>query len=235
MVVVPTGALHGLPWSLLPTLAGRPVTVAPSAEVWRRGAGRAPGTTGPAAGGRVALVAGPDLPGADDEVDQLAGRHLGATVLRGPDATVDRVLAAMAGSDLVHIAADGAFRADSPLFSSLRLADGDLTVYELERLRSTPSTVVIAACDAGRHGVNIGDELMGTAAAMIGLGVGSVIVPTMPVPDATTTDVMRSLHDRLLAGRSPSEALSDVVRSAPPRTVHRGAGRDLRLHRRLGP
>jgi CHAT domain-containing protein len=34
-----------------------------------------------------------------------------------------------------HVAAHGVFRADSPMFSSLRLADGPLTVHDLERLR----------------------------------------------------------------------------------------------------
>ena len=34
LVVVPTGPLHGLPWSLLPTCLGRPVSVAPSATLW---------------------------------------------------------------------------------------------------------------------------------------------------------------------------------------------------------
>ncbi|MEN3357389.1 MAG: hypothetical protein V7637_1371, partial [Mycobacteriales bacterium] len=34
LVLVPTGPLHSLPWSVLPSCAGRPVTVAPSATLW---------------------------------------------------------------------------------------------------------------------------------------------------------------------------------------------------------
>ncbi len=34
IVVVPTGELHATPWGALPTLAGRPVSVAPSARLW---------------------------------------------------------------------------------------------------------------------------------------------------------------------------------------------------------
>ena len=34
VVVVPTGELHATPWAALPTLAGRPVSVAPSARLW---------------------------------------------------------------------------------------------------------------------------------------------------------------------------------------------------------
>ena len=37
LVVVPTGALQSLPWSILPSCAGRPVTVTPSATLWHAG------------------------------------------------------------------------------------------------------------------------------------------------------------------------------------------------------
>ena len=204
VVIVPTGGLHALSWSSLPSLAGRPVIVAPSAELWHR-RGR------PGRGGRTVLIAGPDLPGADAEVGELAGRYPRARVLRGAEATVPAALEAMARSDLVHLAAHGSFRADSPLFSSLRLADGVLTIYELERLRSTPTTVVLPACDAGRVDVRAGDELLGTAAAMVGLGVRSVVAPVMPVPDGATVPFMMALHDRLRRGLAPSVALAEAA------------------------
>jgi len=134
-------------------------------------------------------------------------------VLRGADATVAGVLAALAKADLVHLAAHGHFRADSPLFSSLRLADGTLTVYELEQLRSTPSTVVLAACEAAQVGVLDGDELLGTATAMLGLGVASVVVPVMAVPDEATAPFMVALHHGLRRGLGPSVALAEATTS----------------------
>ena len=45
------------------------------------------------------------------------------------------MLTALDGAWLAHIAAHGIFRADSPLFSSLRMHDGPLTVYDFEQLR----------------------------------------------------------------------------------------------------
>ena len=49
-----------------------------------------------------------------------------------------RVLGALDGAPLAHIAAHGTFRADSPLFSSLRMDDGPLTVHDFERLGRAP-------------------------------------------------------------------------------------------------
>jgi CHAT domain-containing protein len=156
----------------------------------------------------VALVAGPDLPGGDEEVAQLAEHYRGARVLRGATAAAGEVRTALERADLVHLAAHGTFRSDAPLFSSLRLADGPLTVYELEHLRSAPGTLILPACDAAQLEVRPGDELLGTAAALLSLGVGSVVAPVLPVPDAATIPLMLSLHERLRAGRPPSAALA---------------------------
>jgi CHAT domain-containing protein len=49
---------------------------------------------------------------------------------------------------------------------------------------------------------------LGTAAALIGLGVRCVIAPVMPVPDGTTAPFMVALHRRLQDGQPPAEALA---------------------------
>ena len=154
------------------------------------------------------MIAGPDLPAAEDEAHQIASHHPGATLLQGAEATVAAALDLLARTDLVHLAAHGRFRADSPLFSSLRLADGELTLYELERLRSVPSTLVLPACDAAVADVHAGDELLGTAAALIGLGVASVIAPVLPVPDVATAPLVVAVHAGLADGLEPAHALA---------------------------
>jgi tetratricopeptide (TPR) repeat protein len=206
VVIVPTGALHGLSWAALPSLSRRALTVSPSAELWHR---RSRSANVPA--GRVALVAGPDLPGGDREVRRLARHYPGANVLRGAAASAVRVRDAIEGADLVHMAAHGTFRADAPLFSALRLADGPLTVYELERLAAAPDTLILPACDAALLEVRPGDELLGTAAALLSLGVASVVAPLLPVPDVATAPLMLSLHERLRQGSSPSAALAEAA------------------------
>lgn len=207
IVVVPTRPLHRLPWAALPSLAGRPVTVAPSAALWLD-RGRPVTSVDP---GRVALIAGPDLPGADGEVQALAAGYPGCRLLRGAEANVAHVEAAMEGADLVHVAAHGRFRSDSPLFSSLRLADGALTVYDLERRGQAAATFVLPVCDAGVPEVGRGDEVLGTATALLGLGVRSVLAPVLPVPDEATARCALAVHERLRAGDAPSRALAQVA------------------------
>lgn len=204
LVLVPTGVLHALPWSVLPSLAGRPLSVAPSAALWRRAASAAP----PPRHGRVVIVEGPGLPGAAGEVAALAGRYPEATCLAGRAATVAAVGAALGGAGLAHVAAHGAFRVDNPLFSALQLADGPLTVYDLEGLARAPRRLVLSACDSGLSGVRPGDELMGLAGALFALGMTTLVASVIPVPDAATKELMLALHRGLQAGLSPAHALA---------------------------
>ena len=203
LVLVPTGQLHALPWSSLPSLHARPVTVSPSARLWVQAAGRTARS-----GGQVVLVAGPRLDHARPEVRRLARRYRDATVLVGAAATAAATAAALDGAALAHVAAHGRFRADNPQFSALDLADGPLTVYDLERLRRPPRVLVLSACDSGLSQVRPGDELMGLAAAVLGRGTSSIVASVVPVPDDGTASLMSALHGRLLAGESPAPALA---------------------------
>ena len=71
------------------------------------------------------------------------------TVLADSEATAEKVLYALDGAWLGHIAAHGSFRADSPLFSSLHMYDGPLTVYDFEQLHRAPYRLVLSSCDSG--------------------------------------------------------------------------------------
>lgn len=209
LVVVPTGRLHLLPWSALPALHGREVTIAPSASRWLDGALTVrTQTTG------ISLVAGPQLQHAPTEIAQLATLYTAPHTLIGGDATVDATIAAIEGASIAHIAAHGSFRADSPMFSALHLADGPLSIHDLEHLRRPPRLVVLTACDAGRNAVLAGDELLGTAAALLSIGVGSVIAPLLPIPDHATAPFAVALHRHLVAGSSPGAALAAAATTA---------------------
>ncbi|TQS40555.1 CHAT domain-containing protein, partial [Cryptosporangium phraense] len=207
LVVVPIGRLQSLPWALLPSCAGRPVTVAPSATTWvnaradRRG------------GHRAVVAAGPGLPGARTEADAVAAIHR-TTALSGPAATAEAVLDALAGADVAHLAAHGRVHQEHPLFSSLLLTDGPLTGYDLERLRPVPRLVVLAACDTGRHVVRAGDELLGLTATLLGRGAQQVVASVVPVADARTGPLMAALHTRLVAGDTAAAALASAQQDA---------------------
>ena len=203
LVVVPPARLHALPWAILPSCRARPLAVAPSAAFWLRAA-----RATPPSGERVVLVAGPGLPGVLHELAALSALHPGAICLSAEAATAEATTAALGGASLAHIAAHGSFRADNALFSSLRLADGPVNVFDIEALAAPPHRVVLSACDSGLAGVRPGDELMGLAAALCSIGTAALVVSVVPVPDVATAELMVALHRRLLAGDGMATALA---------------------------
>ena len=53
-----------------------------------------------------------------------------------------------------------------------------------------------------------GDELLGTSAALMQVGVGEIIAPVTIVPDSErVTSLMVELHRQLIAGRDAGRAL----------------------------
>ncbi|WP_206791235.1 CHAT domain-containing protein [Amycolatopsis sp. MtRt-6] len=210
LVIVPTGRLHELPWPALPGCRGRPVSLAPSAALWHRAA-----TASHADGGDHVVVAGPGLPHAAAEAAALARRYPGARRFTGRTARVEPVLAALDGAALGHLAAHGVFRTDNPLFSALRLADGPLTVYDLERLARPPRQVVLSGCDSGRSAIHAGDELLGLASALLALGTTSLVATVLPIPDDAGRALMLRHHRHLAAGLTPAAALAHAQSDLP--------------------
>jgi len=218
VIVVPPGRLHSVPWSLLPGLRSRAVSVAPSAASWLRARRTVSDTVLDdygldASAGSVVLVRGPHLASEGAEVPQLAADYAAGrepVVLGSGTATVARVLTAIDGARLVHIAAHGTFRPDSPLFSSLSLDDGPLTVYDLERLRRGPRYLVLSSCDSGVIAPAGANELLGLASSLIPLGTVAIVASVVPVNDAAAVPLMLALHRELRRGASLAEALRDA-------------------------
>jgi tetratricopeptide (TPR) repeat protein len=201
LVVVPVGDLHGIPWS---ALHDAPVSLAPSAGLWART--RVAALTRDRRGPTV-LVEGPNLPGATTEVEQLRELHPGATALTPPESTAQAVLGRLDGADLVHLACHGWLRSDNPLFSSLVLSDGPLTVQELQTSGVAPHRLVLASCQSGADVAYAGDEVVGFISSLLARGTAGVVASVAAVPDVAAVDLMLALHERLSKGHTLAEAL----------------------------
>jgi tetratricopeptide (TPR) repeat protein len=207
VIIVPPGRLQTIPWTTLPALRDRVVSVAPSASAWMRA------HTAPVPDRRhVTLARGPGLASDGAEVPLVARLYEDVTMLGGGTATADQVLHALDGAWLAHIAAHGTFRADSPLFSSLRMYDGPLTVYDFERLQRAPYRLVLSSCDSGVPVPAGTDELLGLVSSLLPLGTAGIIAAIVPLNDAAVVPMMVDLHRFLRAGQTLAEALYHVRR-----------------------
>ncbi len=216
VVIVPPGKLHSVPWALLPALADRVFSVAPSAAAWMRADAAAPPPHR-----QVTLARGPGLATDGAEVPLVAPFYPHATLLAGAEATAPRVLRALDGAWLAHIAAHGSFRADSPLFSALHLHDGPLTVYDFEQLHRAPYRLVLPSCDAGDLAPAGANELLGLVSSLLPLGTAGIIASVVPLNDAAAVPLMVDVHRYLRDGHTLAGALC---------TVRQGHGSDPIQH-----
>ncbi|MFT4289404.1 CHAT domain-containing protein [Nocardioides sp.] len=204
-VLTPSGGLAGVPWTLLPGLVGRPVTVAQSATSWLTRSATLLRT------GTAGFVAGPRVARAEDEVTAAAKEWAGAQVLVREAASAAAVTELASQVDVLHVAAHGRHSAENPLFSGLQLADGPWFGYDIDQLRAVPDVVLLSACEVGRSSVRWGEELIGMTTAWLHAGARCVIASPAAVADQAAYDVLVRVHQGLAAGRAPAEALAAAI------------------------
>jgi tetratricopeptide (TPR) repeat protein len=222
VIIVPPAKLHPIPWALLPALKDRVISVAPSASAWMR-AHQAPEPEHR----QVVLARGPGLATGGAEVPLVAPLYDDVTVLEDAAATADKVLSALDGAWLAHIAAHGIFRADSPLFSSLRMHDGPLTVYDFERLHRAPYRLVLSSCESGMLAPAGANELLGLVSSLLPLGTAGIIASFAPLNDEAVVPLMVDLHRHLQAGRNLAESIYHVRRGSTDDPVYHATAMSL--------
>ena len=181
-----------------------------------------------AALGGVLLVADPrgDLPGARIEGDAVEAirRPTGEPIVRlqGEAATGPAVRAALGTASLLHWAGHGRFAGAGGWQSVLPLAgDSRLTIGDILALPRVPPLVVLSGCETARQADTAALEGVGLAQAFLVAGASAAIAATRPVQDAFAKTLSAALHQALVAGQTPDEALRSVQRSlaaqpAPP-------------------
>jgi CHAT domain-containing protein len=160
---------------------------------------------------RVAALAGPDLDRGAAEVSAVGAAWPRADVTRDDAATAAAFGDAMAFSTVLHVAAHGVHQPDNPLFSSVRMTDGPVFAHELDQGKQAPEHVVLSACEVGLATVRPGDEALGLASVLLGLGTRSVIAGVATVGDDVAARTMAAYHAELAAGSDSSVALANAL------------------------
>ncbi len=220
VVLTPAGALAGVPWTMLPSLAGRSVVVAESARRWLddRGAG--------ARVRRVALASGPGVARAGEELAAAALAWPERRRELRPDATAAEVTAVAERVDLLHIVAHGRHAAEHPLFSGFELADGPWFGYDIDELARVPDAVVMSACELGRSASRWGLEALGMARAWLQSGTRTVLSAPAAVGDEAASVLLPAVHRELARGAGMADALRTASAETGLRTpfLARGSG-----------
>ena len=94
----------------------------------------------------------------------------------------------------LHIATHGIYRQDNPMFSSIKLGDGHLNLYDLYQMRLAAKLVTLSGCATGMNFVAEGDELLGLQRGLFSAGATSLLLSLWDVHDHSTAELMREFY-----------------------------------------
>jgi CHAT domain-containing protein/tetratricopeptide (TPR) repeat protein len=222
VIVVPHGALHGLPFHAFFDGEGcfldrYEVVYAPSASVWYTGVKNSlerKGRRGLSSlnGALVIGVPGPGIERVSAEVEDIARLLPTAEVYVGKDATVEAFNRSAAAANVIHLATHALFREDNPLFSGLRMADGWVLARDLYNMKLDCDLATLSACRTGVTYVEPGDELFGLVRGFLSAGARTVAASLWPAADAATAALMTRFYALLSEGMSKATALRAAQR-----------------------
>jgi tetratricopeptide (TPR) repeat protein len=213
LIVVPHDVLHALPFHALHDgsrflVDDVAVAYAPSATVYYLCATR------PLVTKDRALVLGvPDgrAPRIRDEVRDVAACLRRARLYTGRRASRRRLEAEGPGCGVVHIATHGGFRHDNPMFSSIRLGDGELHLFDLYALRLPAGLVTLSGCATGRGVVVGADEVLGLTRGLLYAGASAVLVSLWDVQDTSTARLMTAVYRGMQSTPDLAVALQEAM------------------------
>jgi CHAT domain-containing protein len=222
LAVVPHRALHYVPFHALYDGAAyqierREVVHAPSASVLRHC------LTRPRRALKRALLVGvaqPEIQSVHGEIAAISPLFPEAVVLLDAQATLSALRDGASAADVLHLACHGQFRPDNPVFSSLHLADGWMTVRDAYSLDLRCELVTLSACETGVSAVAPGDELIGLARGFLSAQTPSLLVSLWTVDDESTAALMGRFYRGLHDGAGPAAALRQAQREMLDRYPH---------------
>jgi CHAT domain-containing protein len=172
--------------------------------------------------GNAVVLGVPDsrAPGIEFEARLIAGTLPGARLYLGAQATRQVLRDQGHGSPCVHIATHGMFRSDNPMFSSIRLGDGHLTLFDLYDLPLSAGLVTLSGCSTGLNVVVGGDELFGLMRGLLSAGAHSLLVSLWDVYDRSTSDFMAGFYRSLNNQANKASAVREAMRELRDQYPH---------------
>ena len=155
-----------------------------------------------------------------DEVQAVARTFPNARVFLGEEATADRLAAFGPESPFVHLATHGFFRRDNPMFSSIRLGSGPLSVVDLYQLRLSAELVTLSGCGTGLNAIVAGDELLGLVRGLLYAGAQAVQLTLWDAFDMSTAEFMESFYRNQQSSRDKARAMQSAMRNLRERYPH---------------
>jgi CHAT domain-containing protein len=215
LIIAPHDFLHYLPFHALIDSRGRYLddrvssSRTPSASVYHLCSTKEGNTAG---GSLILGIPDPAAPHILDEVRTVSRALPGPELFLGAKATHQVLREKGPGARFIHIATHGHFRQDNPMFSSIRLGDSYLSLFDLYQLNFTCELITLSGCGTGLNVVVGGDELLGLVRGLLYAGAQGALVTLWDVNDRSTAEAMRLFYEAMGSHPNKAEALRHAAR-----------------------
>lgn len=224
--LVPTGSLWQLPFAALRDQQGRSAASQASLVMLTSGdllrladnAWEPYRLSEPVA---IGAPTGADLPGAAQELEDVARLLPSCKLLRGSSATLKELQKPQEHWGLLHVATHAHYRADRPLESEIELQDGTLKLRHLSQVPLAERALVsLSCCQGGASARQSLDEPVTLATGFSAAGAQTVIANLWSVDDEVARVFFTSFYHELALGATPLSAFRQAqqrVRQQYPR------------------
>lgn len=214
LVIVPHGFLHYLPFHALcdgerSLIDDFSISYAPSGSVFALCQQK----TYSSSQDEALVLAVPDsrAPYIEEEGRFVAESLQPAHLFLGEEATEDRLRLFGPRSRFIHVATHGYFRQDNPMFSSIRLGNSLLSLFDLYQLQLNAELVTLSGCGTGMNVVIGGDELIGLVRGLLYAGAQTLMVSLWEVHDQSTAEFMRDFYGAYRTSANKANALRQAI------------------------
>ncbi len=214
LIIVPHAFLHYLPFHALSdgkhyVIDDFSVSYAPSGSIFAV-CQKKPHRTDE---GDTLVLAVPDAraPYIEEEAHFVASAMGKARLFIGEEATEEQLRLHGPASRFIHIATHGYFRQDNPMFSSIRLGNSLLSLFDLYQLHFDAELVTLSGCGTGMNVVIGGDELIGLVRGLLYAGAQTLMVSLWEVHDQSTAEFMRDFYQGYRNSANKANALRSAM------------------------
>jgi CHAT domain-containing protein/predicted negative regulator of RcsB-dependent stress response len=214
LIIVPHAFLHYLPFHALSDgqrylIDDFSISYAPSSTVFAVCQEK----NLPGSDGETLVLAVPDAraPFIVDEARLVASAMGNSRLFMGEEATEEQLRTWGPQSRFIHIATHGYFRQDNPMFSSIRLGNSLLSLFDLYQLQFNAELVTLSGCGTGMNVVIGGDELIGLVRGLLYAGAQTLMVSLWEVHDQSTAEFMGDFYKTYKSSANKANALRKAM------------------------
>jgi CHAT domain-containing protein len=223
LVIVPVSLLHYVPFQGLfdgekYLVENNQVVTTPSALIWKILSRK---QTQKPKNAFLMGFADSKIPLVNEEIKELKKIfQTSAEIFLDKRATFQNYTKHAENFDILHLACHGQFRPDNPLFSSLHLADGFITVRDICAQNLNAELATLSACETGLNKIYAGDEILGLARGFLVAGVHSIVLSLWTVNDQATKNLMKDFYTEQQLGQSVAASLQKAQKKCIRQNLH---------------